>query len=61
MNEGEERFELVKKRTNGAFFLNWAVGVKVPLRLDLSRLAIWQFSLSNKKSFSEPAKVSRFC
>jgi len=57
MNEGEERFELVKEVNEWRVFLNWAAGVKIPLRLDLSKSSDLAVSLSKQEVILQPGEV----
>jgi hypothetical protein len=57
MNEGEERFELVKEANEWRVFLNWAAGVKIPLRLDLSKTSDLEVSLSEQEVVLQPGEV----
>ncbi|MGH7888871.1 MAG: cytochrome c oxidase assembly protein, partial [Candidatus Binatia bacterium] len=57
MNEGEERFELVKEANEWRVFLNWAAGVKIPLRLDLSKSGDLEVSLSKQEVTIQPGEV----
>lgn len=57
MNEGEERFELVKEANEWRVFLNWAAGVKIPLRLDLSKTSDLAVSLSKQEIILQPGEV----
>lgn len=54
MNAAEERFELVKDANRWRIFLNWAAGVKVPLRLDLSKAENLDVSLSGHEFILQP-------
>jgi len=57
MNEGEERIELVKEANEWRVFLNWAAGVKIPLRLDLSKAGDLEVSLSKQEVVLQPGEV----
>lgn len=57
MNEGEERFELVREANEWRVFLNWAAGVKIPLRLDLSKTSDLAVSLSKQEIILQPGEV----
>lgn len=57
MNEGEERFELVKEANAWRVFLNWAAGVKIPLQLDLSKTSDLTVSLSQQEVMLQPGEV----
>jgi hypothetical protein len=58
MIEGEEVFELVKEKGNGwRMFLNWAAGVRIPLKLDLSRAGDLQVELSKREVVLQPGDV----
>lgn len=57
MNDGEERFELVKEANEWRVFLNWAAGVKIPLRLDLSKTNDLAVSLSKQEVILQPGEI----
>jgi Cytochrome c oxidase assembly protein CtaG/Cox11 len=54
MREGKEKFELVKEGDEWRVFLNWAAGVSVPLRLDLSKALELDVRLSRNEVFVQP-------
>ncbi len=49
MSEGEENFELLKEGNDWRIFLNWAAGIKIPLRLDLSKTPDLDVTLSQRE------------
>jgi hypothetical protein len=57
MVEGEARFELVKENADWRVFLNWASGVKIPLRLDLTRAADLEVSISQPEVLVQPGEI----
>jgi hypothetical protein len=57
MSEGEENFELVKEADGWRVFLNWAAGVKIPLRLDLSKSAGLDVTLSKSEIVAQPGDL----
>ena len=57
MINGEVRFELVREGNEWRVFLNWAAGVKVPLRLDLSKAAGLEVSLSEREVAVLPGEI----
>lgn len=57
MVEGEESFELVKESNQWRIFLNWASGIKIPLRLDVSKIAGLEVSLSSKEVVLQPGDI----
>ena len=54
MREGEEQFDLVKEGAEWRIFLNWTAGVKISLRLDLSRASDLRVELSKKEVIVQP-------
>ena len=54
---GEAKFELVKDGTDWRVFLNWATGVKIPLRLDLSRVTDLDVSISQPEVLVQPGEI----
>lgn len=54
MREGNETFELVKEGDEWRLFLNWAAGVTIPLRLDLSKALGLDVRLSRNEVFVQP-------
>ncbi|HSK29710.1 MAG TPA: hypothetical protein VLA17_07070 [Candidatus Limnocylindria bacterium] len=57
MVEGEQRFELVQEGSQWRVFLNWAAGVTIPLRLDLSKTNDLEVSLSRKEVTLQPGEI----
>jgi hypothetical protein len=57
MSEGEENFDLVKEADGWRVFLNWAAGVKIPLRLDLSKSADLDVTLSKTEIVAQPGEL----
>ena len=57
MIEGEVNFELVKEGSDWRVFLNWASGVKIPLRLDLSQAADVDVSISQPEVMVQPGEI----
>jgi hypothetical protein len=57
MVEGEARFELVREGADWRVFLNWASGVTIPLRLDLSQAADLDVSISQPEVLVQPGEI----
>jgi len=57
MSAGEETFELVRENGEWRVFLNWAAGVKIPFRLDLSKSADLDVSLSKTEIVIQPGDL----
>jgi hypothetical protein len=57
MSEGEEKFELVRENGEWRVFLNWAAGVKIPFRLDLSKSADIDVSVSKNEIVIQPGEL----
>lgn len=57
MIEGEARFQLVKEGSDWRVFLNWASGVKIPMRLDLSKTADLEVSISKPEVIVQPGEI----
>ena len=57
MSEGEEKFELVRENDEWRIFLNWAAGVKIPFRIDLSKSADLEVSLSKNEIVTQPGEL----
>ena len=57
MIDGEARFELVREGSEWRVFLNWDSGVKIPLRLDLSKAAGLEVSLSEREVAVLPGEI----
>ncbi len=57
LSEGEATFELVRENDRWRIFLNWAAGVKIPFRLDLSNAADLEVSLSQKQLIVQPGEL----
>ena len=57
MIEGEARFEVVKEGKEWRVFLNWASGVRIPLRLDLSKSSDLEVSISQPEVFVQPGEI----
>ena len=57
MIEGEEQFDLVKESNGWRVFLNWAAGIKIPLRLDLSKITGLEVALSKQEVALQPGAV----
>jgi hypothetical protein len=56
-SEGEENFELIKEGNDWRVFLNWAAGVKIPLRLDLSKSPDLDVTLSRSEVVLQPGEL----
>jgi cytochrome c oxidase assembly protein CtaG/Cox11 len=57
MSEGEENFELIKEGNDWRVFLNWAAGVKIPLRLDLTKTSDLEVTLSKSEVVLQPGEL----
>jgi Cytochrome c oxidase assembly protein CtaG/Cox11 len=57
MIEVEEKFELVKEGDEWRIFLNWAAGVKIPLRLVLANAAGLDVALSQNEVVVQPGEL----
>ena len=57
MTEGEESFELIREPDEWRIFLDWAAGVKIPLRLDLSKSANLAVTLSQQDFTLQPGEL----
>lgn len=57
MIEGEESFQLVKEDNAWRVYLNWAAGVRIPLKLDASRAAGLQVQLSKQDVVLQPGEI----
>jgi Cytochrome c oxidase assembly protein CtaG/Cox11 len=57
MREGKETFELAKEGDEWRVFLDWAAGVSVPFRLDLSKAQDLDARLSQNKFIVQPGDL----
>jgi len=57
MNEGTETFELIREADEWRVFLNWAAGVKIPLKLDLSKSPDLDVVLSKNEFVLQPGDL----
>jgi hypothetical protein len=57
MREGEENFELVQENGAWRIFLNWAAGVAIPLKLDLSKASEVDAALAQDRFVLQPGDV----
>lgn len=57
MSEGEEHFEMIKEGNDWRVFLNWAAGIKIPLRLDLSKSRDLDVTLSKSEVVLQPGEL----
>jgi hypothetical protein len=57
MNEGEERLELIRENHEWRIFLNWAAGIKIPLRLALSAVPELDVSVSPREAAIQPGDM----
>lgn len=57
MSEGEENFELVQENGGWRIFLNWAAGVAIPLKLDLSKAPELDAVLADDRFVLQPGDV----
>lgn len=57
MREGQETFELIQENGVWRIFLNWAAGVAIPLKLDLSKAPEIDAALANDRFVLQPGDV----
>lgn len=57
MTAGEETFELVKEGNEWRLFLNWAAGVRIPLRLEMPASGALHAALSKPEVNLQPGDV----
>lgn len=57
MSEGTETLELVKEDSGWRIFLNWAAGVRIPVRLDLSKVTDLEVNLSTSEVVLQPGEL----
>ena len=57
MSEGTETFELVKEEGEWRIYLRWAAGVRIPLRLELSKATDLQVNLSKSQVVLQPGDL----
>ena len=57
MSEGQEIFELIREANEWRVFLNWAAGVKIPLKLDLSKSPDLDVALSKNEFVLQPGDL----
>jgi hypothetical protein len=57
MSEGEETFALVPEGNEWRVFLNWAAGVKIPLRLDLAKAPELDVAFSRGEFVLQPGDL----
>lgn len=57
INAADEMLALVKEGDEWRIFLNWAAGVKVPLRLSLSQIPDLDVALSKKEVVVQPGEL----
>ena len=57
MNEGQEIFELIREANEWRVFLNWQAGVKIPLKLDLSKSPDLDVVLSKNEFVLQPGDL----
>ena len=57
MSEGTETFELIREPDEWRVFLNWAAGVKIPLKLDLSKSPDLDVVLSKNEFVLQPGDL----
>lgn len=57
MSEGQEIFELVREANEWRVFLNWQAGVKIPLKLDLSKSPDLDVALSKNEFVLQPGDL----
>jgi hypothetical protein len=57
MSEGQEIFELIREANVWRVFLNWQAGVKIPLKLDLSKSPDLDVMLSKNEFVVQPGDL----
>jgi hypothetical protein len=57
MSEGTETFDLIREADEWRVFLNWAAGVKIPLKLDLSKSPDLDVMLSKNEFVVQPGDL----
>lgn len=57
MNEGQEIFEFIREANEWRVFLNWQAGVKIPLKLDLSKSPDLDVMLSKNEFVVQPGDL----
>ena len=57
MSQGEESFDLVKESAEWRSFLNWATGIKIPLKLDLSKSSDLEVAVSKNEVVLQPGDL----
>ena len=57
MSEGTETFELIKEGNHWRISLNWAAGVRIPVGLDLSKVADLEVTLSKSEIVLQPGEL----
>jgi Cytochrome c oxidase assembly protein CtaG/Cox11 len=57
MREGKEKFELAKEGDEWRLFLNWAEGVRIPLRLDLLKARDLDVRVSKNEFIVQPGDL----
>jgi hypothetical protein len=57
MSEGEENFEVVQESGTWRIFLNWAAGIAIPLKVDVSKASELEVALSKDKFVLQPGDV----
>ena len=57
MSEGQEIFELIREANEWRVFLNWQAGVKIPLKLDLSKSPDLDVMLSKNEFVVQPGDL----
>ena len=57
MSAGDETFQLVRERQQWRVHLDWAAGVKIPLRVDFTRAAGLEVSLSENQIVTQPGEL----
>ena len=57
MSAGDETFQLVSEQQQWRVHLDWAAGVKIPLRVDSTRVADLDVSLSESQIMTQPGEL----
>jgi hypothetical protein len=57
MTEGAETFELIREEGRWRIYLRWTAGVRIPLRLELSKAADLEVNLSKSQVVLQPGEL----
>jgi hypothetical protein len=59
LSEGTEKFQLVREANGWRIFLDWAAGVRIPFRLDLSKATGLEATLDKDQVILQPGDLFR--